>query len=462
MERNSRTVIKIIGIIILIIFILFQKGYIFYIETVSPEKLIDLLKIEIVIFWILTFWILKKKVELNNPIMIFFLIFSLFNFFRIFLDLFNFINFADGNFMKYYRLSLSTQIETLEVTLYSLLGFFVSFIYLKKNIYLKKYSSSDKLYRKISYIIMIGLGILSFYSSFKLGINIFENGYEYLLSGESDSRNLIMRIADEAFPVGYYLFLATNPSKKEFKIMTLLFFLFQCLELLKGARSLPMANLLVVFYVYFEIFNKKLSLKKAILTVIMFLFFASLVGDLRSKQKFSLENFKSIAITQTITYTIIGQSIDEKSNLSNFNFYSSLYEPLEYWKGLLLNNLEMKRTKNLKTKVLADNLAYNLNSELYLEGFGLGTNPIAEVNLEYGKLGVFILFILMGVFIEKLIRYSEKGVIQKFIFLSILPYLFLLGRNSYFFIDITKIIKIYVFAFCIKIVIIILRRKNYE
>ncbi|MGL5117733.1 MAG: O-antigen polysaccharide polymerase Wzy, partial [Plesiomonas shigelloides] len=355
-----------------------------------------------------------------------------------------------------------TQIKTLEITLYCLLGFFISALNYKKKIYTIEKNSSKKIYKKLSYLLMIGLGILSFYSSFKLGINIFRNGYEYLLSGESDSRNLIMRIADEAFPVGYYLFLACKPSKREFKIMTGLFILFQCLELLKGARSLPMANVLLIIYIYFEIYEKKLNLKKALIALVTLLFLASLIGDLRSKQKFSLENFKNIAITQTITYTIIGQSIDEEKNLSNFNFYSSLYEPLEYWKGLLLNNLDMKRTKDLKTKVLADNLAYNLNPKLYLEGFGLGTNPIAEVNLKYGEIGVFIAFILMGIFIEKFIIYSEKGIIQKFIFLSILPYLFLLGRNSYFFIDLTKIIKICIYALGIKILVIILRRKRYE
>lgn len=248
---------------------------------------------------------------------------------------------------------------------------------------------------------------------------------EYYLSYSSNLPGIIIKLAD-IFPVAFWIFMGSMPSKKEVNRAMILYGGYAVLSLGSGQRNKFVLGILMIIIYYFfrdkldhnqRWINKKICVIGIICVpfLISFLYFFGISRD---------GNVATASTGEAIVEFMKGQS--ESVNLIGYEkvYESSLDEDKIYSLGRLKDFFE----NNIIAKVFLDIPVYGqqtpeaaiygnsfgqLISYLvmpwnYVKGIGLGSCYIAELYHDFGYLGIFLFDFLLGILLVNSLYIVKK------------------------------------------------------
>ena len=245
-----------------------------------------------------------------------------------------------------------------------------------------------------------------------------------------------IRVFGYMAPSAFFLYLATMPTKRDAKIVIIMYSFYLLLSLGTGRRIYFMTGFLIIFaYMMLRnvvnperrpwISKKQLIYICALLPVLlMFMYFFEYV---RSEHAVGIASeyspLRGFFVRQGTSINVIkyAELFEERLNP---DAYYSLYNTLKWlqdsWIDYLLNlnlNFEFGR-QSLETAIsgtsLADFVSYNANPTTYLTGMGYGSCYIEELYVDFGYIGVFLGNVIYGILLCVLLKNAvNKGNIWK-------------------------------------------------
>ncbi|PQB07823.1 hypothetical protein BST83_12165 [Polaribacter filamentus] len=208
------------------------------------------------------------------------------------------------------------------------------------------------------------------------------------------------------------LLLTDINNKKQFKYLVLLFIIIDGLNILQGARGAlfrPLAFFIWYYYKFISI--KKVKLIKLAYFSIIIIFSSVLLLQLREKDT-KVDNVL-FYVMQSLSgsYYTHAYFIDYSNNFVNPSNFYILAPVVDYVKYLYDPDLKGHTLKRVeKTLSLDHKLTYEMATTSYLSGHGLGGSYITEMYALGGKMGVFLISILLGysiIYLENLFVIAE-------------------------------------------------------
>lgn len=247
---------------------------------------------------------------------------------------------------------------------------------------------------------------------------VMKNGYSaYYLSYSSQVPRLV-QIAGSLAPAFYFIFLSAMPTRKESIVPTILYCAYCVTSLATGRRLTFLAGMMIVaaYWLCRNRFaeqgkpwvSRKLLLGAGIsipiLLMAMYLFeyirSDSKVGN--AADYFPLFGF---FIRQGVSVNVIKYAELFEEQMNPDACYS-LYSTLKWLKGNQLTELLQIEIpfafgkQSMETAIfgtyLADFVSFYANEKNYLAGMGYGSSYVAELNADFGYLGVFLGSVLYG------------------------------------------------------------------
>ncbi len=256
---------------------------------------------------------------------------------------------------------------------------------------------------------------------------------------------IIVRIANYIFSAVTMVYLAIKPPKKEMMfVLSAFLVIYGSIQIFQGRRALFATTLLfIVWYLikYYDIvkIRKKYWIMVIISMVgISLLFF--IVEQQRSVDKVSVSSVfdivRDLMISTGGSDSVIANTIVQYDNFPD-NKISYLINPIinnpitNILTGKMGVNQGYEYIKNFNS--FSHELSYITESSLYLAGYGMGGNYIAEVYLSLGIIGVCIVSILLG----KVICILENITLTNNVFVNamyfiLVKFLFTLPRSELF------------------------------
>lgn len=240
---------------------------------------------------------------------------------------------------------------------------------------------------------------------------VIQHGYSSIfLGGVSDiNYPFWMRGAFTGVMAGYCVFLAGNPRKKIFKIVTFIYLFLNLVNALKGARALVICSIIICAYWYYKKYNVKISLKKYIL--VGFLIIALILGLDSIRNVYGGKNINSdysSSFVESSIETLVSQSrsrvvpmlvIEGDLEYRNYPFvFSPLLLPYYSYKyGSGQTDEIAKNTNDISNVTM-----YHLSKIAYSNGVGCGGSFLAEAYDFYGVFGVIVFSCILSVCLAKI------------------------------------------------------------
>lgn len=373
----------------------------------------------------------------------------------------------------------------------ALISLFIGYRLTFKKAYLKRYHdviASDTLnpdydktiskYRVVLSFLMLICFVCAFYMQLKIVLVKNDMSYTegYLINVDV---NPVIKVGNYLFVGFLFLFLCCRPKKLQMFIAVCMFLVVEGgLQMLIGRRALVAKALL--FTIWYLLINLRLDLKKmklrhfftlgifavAVMTVFWF------VERARSNSDDGFSLFSSIkdflvstgGSDSVIAHTIVKEDMFPKDGIVY------LINPI---KEALTNNALIQQIKYLffgiSTPSYAQGLdyvknndsfshwiSYMVNSDLYVNGYGMGTSFIAELYLAFGTTGVIVACLGIGWAISALssINAHNKKIARNAIMLYFAYNLFVLPRSGLF--DIATDLLYFIFAIVVFRIIVCL------
>ncbi len=320
----------------------------------------------------------------------------------------------------------------------------------------KKNDSCLVSYRTILTVLLFICFVCSIYMQFKIVKEKSSVSYtdSYLINVDV---NPIIKIGNYLFTGMVFLYLSTRPTKKQVLILLTMFLIVEGgLQLLVGRRALLAKALLFIlwyFICYYKFDRKKMPNKYivflvifAVLVIILFWLVERSRSDRDSQFKF-FDALSSFFTSTGGSDSVIANTIDKADEFPKAGIVY-LLNPI---KEALFDNVLVRKIISVATGASAESLvqgvdyvnahdsfshwiSYLVNSELYCNGYGMGSSYIAEVYLAFGFIGVCVGGLLLGVIIAKLssLDLSSYSVFGKAIKLFFIYNLFTLPRSGLF------------------------------
>ena len=311
-------------------------------------------------------------------------------------------------------------------------------------------------YKTILTILLFICFVCSVYMQFKIVREKSSVSYtdSYLINVDV---NPIIKIGNYLFTGMVFLYLGTRPTKKQVLILLTMFLIVEGgLQLLVGRRALLAKALLFIiwyFICYYKFDRKKLPNKYFIFLVIFAVLIIILFWLVERSRSSSDSQFKFLdALSSFFTSTggsdsVIANTIDKAEDFPKDGIVY-LLNPI---KDALLDNVLVRKIIEFATGASSESfvqgvdyvnahdsfshwISYLVNSELYCNGYGMGSSYIAELYLAFGFIGVCIGGLSLGIVIAILsgIDLSSYSVTGKAIKLFLIYNLFTLPRSGLF------------------------------
>lgn len=225
-------------------------------------------------------------------------------------------------------------------------------------------------------------------------------------------------------PVALCSFLATLPSKRECNKIVLCYCMYLFITLFGGARGECILGLLLLFVYYFyrnkyninEIWIKKWWIITGCISFPFLLIGLSALNDIRKGEKISFDNAMDGVINfvyqQGVSVNVIKHTYEHTDKLESDSFYSlsflhngifSLFDDKEIPSG---NCVERAQAKYW----LAHTLPFIIWRKWYLAGTGTGSSYIAELDQDFGIIGVILGNIIYGYLLAHISFFSRERV----------------------------------------------------
>ena len=311
-------------------------------------------------------------------------------------------------------------------------------------------------YRRILWVLFAVCFLCSFYMQLKIVIEKADVSYTdgYLINVDV---NPVIKAGNYLFPGFAFLLLASRPKKWEMLVVLVLFAVVEGgIQLLIGRRAvLASVALFVVWYLvyYFGYQKKKMPSRYLFILVIlavvgMLLFW--FVERVRSDSDEAFGFFGAIRDFMVSTGgsdSVIANTIHRAHDFPKCGIVY-LLNPI---KEALFNNVLVRKFIEIFTGYAAPSLAqgeeyvqahdsfahwisYLVNSELYCNGYGMGTSFVAELYLAFGRIGVLFGSAGIGLLIFKLSKTNIRSlsVGSTALKMQLIYYLFTLPRSGVF------------------------------
>lgn len=412
---------------ILVIVICFQIGLVECFD-------VDLLKWELAFVSIYTFIraVCSFK-DLLHPYVLFLFCFNIFLNSRVFIDIVTGKPFYYTTFFSKYPFSYATQQKILLMLIVSLICINLGrelalYFFPDKQIELKK---NDK-YLTISRFFMNIFFIPVILYFIQLGISLWNNGYGGIPVSVKES---ILSHATTFFQFGFYLFLASKPSKQMLKKYSFVFVLSMFLSMFSGVRNIFATNILMLLS-YYSLYVKKISQIIVVIMISLGVIVFEVTGFIRDDPEnanlaeYIFNNEDSVAEIffshQGVSITVLGYSDEllEKSSIMDL-----FYPMYDYYAEKFVDQYKEEEQKDYN---FGHKISYNINPAFYYSGHGVGTSFVAELYSAGEFLGVMVGSFLLSFFLICYIyKYGNKtlGCLYLLIFLK---YLYFMPRGGYF------------------------------
>ncbi|RCW44767.1 O-antigen polysaccharide polymerase Wzy [Halanaerobium sp. MA284_MarDTE_T2] len=439
------TLINFINIFILLLFI-FQTR----IEFVNEINKVELLKYELVFFSFFYFiQIVFYYKNLLHPYLGLYYSLLLFNFSRILVDLLGGVDFSKTVWFLQTNLSVSVQIQTLEVLGLGLtclhIGYLLNlaFVYNKEN---RGIIKTNELILKIGYLFLI-LGIIGYlYESIIYFKFVTKNGYLSLFLGNKIKIPIIIRLLKNLFLVSYPLLMSNNIKKDKAKKITIIYLIGLSFSMLRGQRTQFFSGVLASLSMYHYIYRVKKTNFKYYVNVFLNSLVLIFIGDLISKFRENIYFFASnnnlfltirdFIYSQGVSINVLAFTIKYKEKFQINNLKYIIAPITDYFYILNYRIFESFSINFTPVQILdysnrlAYNLSYYINPYLYKSGAGLGGNYLAEFYTYYGYKGVIIFSLFFGFFFSLLLKKAIRHRYGIYILYFILPHIFMSPRGN--------------------------------
>lgn len=368
--------------------------------------------------WITFFYYKEKAIGF----IIFWISILFFNLTKIFFELFGIEKWEKTLWWIDHRYSTDAKEYTLIIiflTLYSvLLGkFFTNKTNKIKN---KKYNIKiSKLSWNINFIIFlysIGIFLLKTMNELKI---IYKFGYVSIYTGILNKVKYPVWYKGNSIliKVSFYTLIISKMKKKYFLFYSSIYLGVYFLSALKGQRLFFISELLFIIYLYIKIYSIKINFRfylKYGVIILLILFFIFFIEAYRGNN--SITNLKIIERLNSYSSNldIITLYLDfQDKGLKKFNyFFAPVIDGVN-------NILHYSVFKSGYTEVylkyrheLQIQLSAFLNKSLYLKGYGLGGNYLADIYSTFGIIGIFMVNFIIGYFLfQDYIFFNNKYLI---------------------------------------------------
>lgn len=301
--------------------------------------------------------------------------------------------------------------------------------------------------RKFSKIFFIITVCLASVITIEKLIFVQQNGYVSLYTGfHSIFPSFLKKIADTNL-IFFLIYICTFPSKKETLITIGIYGVYLALTLFTGVRGTTVVAVLMIliYLVYRQSYNKeeKYFTKKTIpflaICAIVFIVFLGAYNTLRNGMKIEnfnfFDQFVQFFVDQNTTGKVISYVEEYKDQLPDTNVSYTFGPFISYVRqGTIAQILGIDGTHmkfNTEEMALYGNdlgstISYLVLGEQYLNGFGIGTQYMAEVYADFSYWGVMIYNLLLGMILMALTNIRKEnwiGMTYSFFIISMVIYL---------------------------------------
>lgn len=320
---------------------------------------------------------------------------------------------------------------------------------IKKQLNVSKYTSYACNVRKLSrwvffatypFAIIMNIAIALFVASF--GYSSYYTDYPEMLSGNS-LLYLISKL-ELIMPAAFCIFMATYPSKKEFRSLAIPYVVYLVITLGGGQRSTFVLGLLLmfVFLVYMQgirpqekWFHRK-YIKYGMLALPILAIGGSLYnvwrfeGDWQEINMFS--GFCDFFYDQGVSSYIIKRAYEYQNSIPKCIYaleflYSGILAPLLGFTVYHGNTIEHAMYGNSFTHALG----YVVLDEMYLAGRGTGSSYVAELFFDLGYLGIALGSLLYGWIFAQITRTDNSGLFRRAVVFVCMTQLLWAPRGSF-------------------------------
>lgn len=215
---------------------------------------------------------------------------------------------------------------------------------------------------------------------------------------------------------------------RDFSVITVVSTLFIfLLMLIIGSRTLPLQIVLLVIGLYSAIF-KNMTFPKFLLNLlagVALMFTIVLMRGYNQESDFIFSDLvMDLVINNRSSYLAL-EIVDHDGLNFGKSMISPVAAPIPLLQNILINS-------GLKESDLSSSLFFTVYTFGEFDGFGLGSNIIADIYISWGTIGVILLMFILGFFVNKSRLNLTKNVYYLTAYAVLMSYSVYLVRAEYF------------------------------
>ena len=197
--------------------------------------------------------------------------------------------------------------------------------------------------------------------------------------------------------------------------------------LITGSRTVPLQIILLLLGIY-SMYYKDVGLVKLLISLfagIILMFGVVVLRGYQQEDSFSAGDLVMDLIINNRSSYLALEIVDDKGVTLGENMISPLAAPVPFLQSLFVNSgFDPNRLSSSRFFT-----EYTLGD---FDGFGLGTNVIADIFLSFDFIGIIILMFLLGFFVAKSKFYAKNNIYYLGIYGIFMSYAVFLARAEYF------------------------------
>lgn len=470
MKANLRKKLVYILFIDLLLLALISAQYIFYIAL--GEYYFKVLQVELLLVYL---WcVLTCRSVTNNWLsleILFYITVFIFLLSRIFLNLFfpnTFLAYGESQWLDGHQFQPQTLTTLHFLLLFTLLALHVGIFYGYRSFSLTKtiqFTSYKYLNRKVAIALLV-IGFTCFIIKIIYIKHILDTyGYFAIYSG-LHTPPLALRIFDNFFYIGYFMFICTFPTKSVAYRLSLIFMIFYSAYVLTGMRAEFVLMLLTTLWLISHVYDWRPKYIILASIAILIVLFSQLSAMLKYGLGVDIAPYTIVGqflYSQGVSLLVLGYVI-EFENL----FTSSIFDGIRhiispYTSKILMLAGELPPRSGERVELvhsIGDKLTYTLRPNLYVQGAGTGSSYVAEIYSLGGNMAITsVLNAVVGflmIYVTRRLLFQQYGL---FIATFIVPGVLWMPRSAFLYPTLKLIIAALV-IFCVAMVFQAIRKKT--
>lgn len=294
-----------------------------------------------------------------------------------------------------------------------------------------------------TFAVRTGLFLLPF-AAYRLYVNLqVWKGGDYLALYKSGGPGGIPYAIGGWLILCVFAYLASLPQRRQAFLAYGLGLVLSALEILKGARGIPMAQVICLTWLLVTTQGIKVSWWKAAAATIVLAIVADLVGRVRTGVPIgialsadSFETFFGFFYGQGVSLVFIVSTLKHLAAFtpwgdgvrSTFALFLDGYHQM-------MGDLPPGQTLDFahQTASLAHRISFIVDAEMYLNGNGMGGSAVAEAMLYSPLLGPLVAGLFTALCLRLLYALARIAPLGLFVFASTLPFFLLVPRENQLF-----------------------------